>query len=142
MIFYFNPIGAGSIMWPHFFQMSISLWNDKWLFLIHYKLSENPNFSLFFHSVFGWSRRCSLIVSPHTHATFKSPATVKREQYSTKTFDTYFICFNILLSCYLHFYIQGLYRGADFAFDLINFILNKTKVCSFSFLLVCRQYSD
>ena len=49
-------------------------------------------FFLVSHSVFGWSKRCRHIVTPHTQATFKSPAplglkfsTVKNGRFSRST---------------------------------------------------------
>ena len=40
------------------FSMKKGVWRPQilWLFLIHYKLSDNPKNFLVFHSVLGWSR--------------------------------------------------------------------------------------
>ena len=52
------------------------VWRSKisWLFLIHYKLSENQKkIFLVFHSVLGWSRRCGHIVPPALKLHSKAP---------------------------------------------------------------------
>ena len=73
-----NPIGAGGGLFSNVhFSMKKGFWKSQisWLFLIHYELSENQIFFLFFHSVFGWSRRCGLIQPPpRSQATSRSAA--------------------------------------------------------------------